>query len=286
MSRQNEQFSLSRFINLLKYDFNTNRLLYILLVPVIMIIIGVLFWSIFPSYTETIKGQNFQPSWNKDSYYPFLISGYIIFGTFIVGKSFPYFKNKQTLTTYLTLPASTLEKFLLQWVLRIIGFLVIYPIIFQLTTNLTVDLYLMVQKAKLSSIGLPMEKLPTIHKASLLSFLETSEKSYLILIVTLTISFLGVSLLFYLSTIYKQWNIIFGPLTVMALIFFIILYMMSLSNIVVADQVKFWDFKLELNYPTVFDDLPLILVSTLVIAVAASIACWIAAYFRLKEKEV
>ncbi len=59
-----------------------------------------------------------------------------IFGALYAGYSFPAFRNKENTITYLTLPASVLEKFLFEFVNRIFITLIVLPFLFWLMFNL------------------------------------------------------------------------------------------------------------------------------------------------------
>lgn len=160
MKKENEFFSLSRFVQLLTYDFNNNRIYYITTIPVAMLIMGLFFWSVFPDFPKPDYPLYSSPDWKSKNYIPLLILGYIVFGVFIVGKSFPWLRNSGSVTSYLTLPASIFEKYMVQWVIRVFLFLIIYPLAFQLTANVTADIYLNSYESFLISNNLPMDKLP------------------------------------------------------------------------------------------------------------------------------
>ncbi len=65
-----------------------------------------------------------------------LLIFFIIFGILYTGHSFPAFRNKENTITYLTLPASVFEKFLFEFINRILVMLIALPLLFWLTFNL------------------------------------------------------------------------------------------------------------------------------------------------------
>ncbi len=77
-------------------------------------------------------------AWNNltDFYY----GGFFIAGLFISGMAFSNFRNKEKTISYITLPASVLEKFISEWLLTTIVFTVGYTAIFYLF-NLLVLLF-------------------------------------------------------------------------------------------------------------------------------------------------
>ena len=67
-------------------------------------------------------------SW--DNLQSFYIAGLYIAGFFISGMAFSNFRNKEKTLSYLTLPASTLEKFISEWLLTTFVFIIGYTVIF------------------------------------------------------------------------------------------------------------------------------------------------------------
>lgn len=65
----------------------------------------------------------------------FLIGFVTVFGILYVGHSFPAFRSKESTIPYLMLPASTLEKFLFEFVVRIGLVLITLPVLFWATFN-------------------------------------------------------------------------------------------------------------------------------------------------------
>ncbi len=65
-----------------------------------------------------------------------LLIFFIIFGVLYTGHSFPSFRNKENTITYLMLPASVFEKFLFEFINRIVVMLIALPLLFWLTFNL------------------------------------------------------------------------------------------------------------------------------------------------------
>ncbi len=61
---------------------------------------------------------------------PFYYAGFIIAGIYISGMAFSSFRSKEKTISYITLPASVLEKFISEWLLTTIGFAIGYTIIF------------------------------------------------------------------------------------------------------------------------------------------------------------
>jgi hypothetical protein len=62
----------------------------------------------------------------------FYLTGYFISGIFISGMAFTNLRTKEKAMSYLSLPASTFEKYLSEWILTTFGFTILYTLIFYL----------------------------------------------------------------------------------------------------------------------------------------------------------
>ena len=82
----------------------------------------VFFMLVFPMYKSNFFAME---GWMS----VFLISGIISIGLMTAG-SFPYLRKKETITQFYMQPASILEKFAFEFLLRFVGFWVIFPLLF------------------------------------------------------------------------------------------------------------------------------------------------------------
>lgn len=60
----------------------------------------------------------------------FYVAGFVLSGLFISGMAFTSLRSKEKTMTYLSLPASTLEKFISELLITTVGFAIIYTLIF------------------------------------------------------------------------------------------------------------------------------------------------------------
>ncbi|MCF6184005.1 MAG: hypothetical protein L3J56_05160 [Bacteroidales bacterium] len=67
-------------------------------------------------------------AWSKLQIFYYI--GLFIAGFFISGSAFSNFRNKEKTMSYLTLPASSSEKFISEWLLTSIVYIIVYSIIF------------------------------------------------------------------------------------------------------------------------------------------------------------
>ncbi|WP_200979218.1 hypothetical protein [Echinicola sp. 20G] len=296
MDAQNEFFSLSRFWNLLKYDFNKYRLYYMAIIPTAMLAIGVILWISFPE-TEQPDGYyaklGFLPidsaiylsPWKKSTYTFFFFLGFILFGITIVGNSFPNLKSSRGMNTLLCLPASTFEKYFSQWLVRLFLFVVLYPIVFKISANLAVDIYLSHKAAEFNNYGVPLSMLPKIGKFELSDLLGNESHSLLSTISLFSLPLLGVSILFAGSIVFKKHNLFLGPLSVLALATAGLLLLKVLPQ----NKEDYWASDLieitpHLNF--FGTQIPLSMFFGIILTGMGSICCWLLAYFTFKKQEV
>ncbi len=89
------------------------------------------------------------------TFLPVLPAVVITFGLLHVGYSFPAFRSKEKSFGYLTLPASTLEKFLFELVTRVVLLLIILPVLYWFMFNVQGWVFeLFSRQTEFSSIGL------------------------------------------------------------------------------------------------------------------------------------
>jgi hypothetical protein len=124
----NNIFSGKRLLLLFKQNFihNTN---FLLLSTVAYI--GIIF--IVLSIAQV--GNDFQPH-NLENFQGFLIGFVTVFGILYVGHSFPAFRQKESTIHYLMTPASALEKFVFEFINRIIIPLIALPLLYWATFNM------------------------------------------------------------------------------------------------------------------------------------------------------
>src|SRR5690349_17301356 len=66
----------------------------------------------------------------------FLVGLVSLFGILYVGHSFPAFRSKESSIHYLMLPASVLEKFIFEFIIRIVLALLVLPLLYWITFNM------------------------------------------------------------------------------------------------------------------------------------------------------
>ena len=119
--KQNKYFNPGRFYRLFENDLLIHKKTYLsILIGLLIGVYGITLSGMWNRYNPIIIENFYIPN------FMFLMLGILIF----ISSSFPDMKNRVTINSYLLLPASTLEKFLVQFVTRIILLIPIAMILF------------------------------------------------------------------------------------------------------------------------------------------------------------
>lgn len=126
----NDIFNFSRFVKYAKSQLLLQRKLLLLTSSG-----GFLALFIF---TLLFLGSSF--NWREQNWTAlFMTSGFII-AALITGNAFPFLRNQKACQNALMIPASTLEKFVYEFALKIVVFSILYPLLFQLMASIAVPL--------------------------------------------------------------------------------------------------------------------------------------------------
>lgn len=98
-------------------------------------------------------GNGLQPH-QFEIFQAFLITFVSVFGILYVGHSFPAFRSKESTISYLMLPASALEKFLFEFVSRILIILLMLPLLFWITFHVQGYFFTMFTEEIFKSVGI------------------------------------------------------------------------------------------------------------------------------------
>jgi hypothetical protein len=142
----NNTFSWKRFQLLFKQHFIHNaQFLWLAAVAYVGVIFIVL---------SIVQVGNDFKSHNLESFQGFMIAFFIVFAMLYVGHSFPAFRSKESTIPYLMIPASSFEKFLFEFVIRIILILVTLPLLYWITFNVHGYFFAIFTEENFQSIGL------------------------------------------------------------------------------------------------------------------------------------
>lgn len=130
----NQYFSFNRFSNLYRLWWFRNHktsLLYLGVFAGISILLTIWF-----TWVATNEFRNFG-LWKPMNYIPAHVFVFIALGIFYSGAAFPGFRSKEKTFEYLLVPSTTFEKFLFEWINRVVVYVVFFPLIFSLLVNTT-----------------------------------------------------------------------------------------------------------------------------------------------------
>lgn len=132
----NQYFSFNRFFNLYKLWWFRNHKTALLYLGVLCgLSILIITWVVW----VTTDSFNHFEGFRRDEYMPLQVLAFVALGIFYSGASFPGFRSKEKTFEYLLLPSTILEKFLFEWINRVLIFVVIFPPLLSLLTNLTTN---------------------------------------------------------------------------------------------------------------------------------------------------
>ncbi|MFI1744423.1 hypothetical protein [Thalassobellus sediminis] len=125
-------FNIKRFNNTFRHDLKLHAKTYLSFC--IGLFLGLIFIDLFfiSSSYKNFRVNDYLPLF----YFTFFI-GLII----VVGTSFPLLRNKKSAISYLMLPASVFEKFLIQFVIRILCFIILFIPLFWLDFKIAGSIY-------------------------------------------------------------------------------------------------------------------------------------------------
>lgn len=269
--------SLHRVKNLIRYEWALDKRFYLLgTLGIFMIAFG----GFLSIWFSNISGY----VWTTSNYFSVFWGGFVFLSVFGVSQSFIDLREKKSSIRYLTLPASTMEKYLSQVILRLIYPLFVYPIVFSLAANLSVDIYYFIQHQILEKTALP-----EISKAGIFylywntssSFDEVGTWLTLGMIVTIPM------LIFMGGIIFGKWSFIGMPIAIIlfAGLMFGSYYAISwLLNPVISSSGR--DYGIPIGNPEVFEGVPLFILVCLILIWSTVFLPFFVTYLKLKEREV
>jgi hypothetical protein len=129
--KTNQIFSIKRFGKYASCSFISNYRQSVLFW-------GALTFTIIAISLFIMKGVH--SNWNNEGWQPVFLSGFFIGGALYTGFAFPAFRSKERTQTELLIPVSTLERLLYEFLVKVIAFISLYPIIFYISSSLAVGI--------------------------------------------------------------------------------------------------------------------------------------------------
>ena len=263
--KQNKYFSLKRFSRLLRNDLLINQKIYLFTLAGI----GIAIYAI--SYFLMRVNHGFH---RTNEYIPLLMFYLMGIGV-VIGTSFPALSNQIKTSNYLLSPGSTLEKILVQFVIRIVLFVPLALIIFWIGTHLA--------KATLVpdlERGFDPARIADYHFKDLFQYIQGFRDQ---LIVVLSI-FSTASVLFAGSVYFKRFALIKTLIVSGATVFLVVCSFVLFSHILFPSSTHGFDVA-EIDYK-INNNLYNIQLAVYLLGGLSWIFFLPLAYFKLKEKEV
>ncbi|RED47891.1 hypothetical protein [Seonamhaeicola aphaedonensis] len=127
-------FNLNRFYKYFKYDLTLNGKTYALA------LLG-LFVVLFIVDVFTLSTASSRVNFNRNYYTPIFIFFLVLTGVVSAGTSFSALRSSKTSIHYLLIPVSNFEKFIVQFLIRIMGFVLLFLPLYWLTFKLAYGFY-------------------------------------------------------------------------------------------------------------------------------------------------
>jgi hypothetical protein len=286
------QINGTNISNLIRYEWMNRWKLYLAVGLNVFLSLIFFFLYIFYSNYQTTAllskyiisdGKNI--AWEAGNYQGIFFVGIFILAIFATGQSFLDLREKKAARQYLLLPASHLEKYLVQFLGRFLLPLMIYPILFWLASVLSVGI------VKLSILLLFENKAIDFPEA--VQFFQLfslpSEQPTIVYWILWGIFLLIPSLMFLGGIIFGKLNFVLMPLSVllfsglMALSFLGLSWILQLDSIILGEQMKFE--VLNFDKPEIFPGIPLLLLVIIALFWIAIFLSYVVSYYRLTEKE-
>lgn len=269
--------SSRRMVNLLRYEWAIDKRSYIIGTLGIFIISFVVFLTIWFNNIEGFV-------WRTGDYSSIFFGGFIFLSFFGVSQGFIELREKKTAIRYLTLPAGTMEKYLTQVILRLVYPLFVYPIIFSLGANLSVDFYYFIQHHILEKTALP-----EISKAGIFYLYWNLDASFNEIGTWLVIGIMvSIPMLMFLGgMLFGKWGFIAMPSVIGLFIALMFGSFFGLSWLVGASAFGAGgNYAIRINNPEVFEGVPLFIFACLILIWTAVFLPFFVTYLKLKEREV
>ena len=270
-----QHFSFKRFYNYLKFDLLLNGKKYLGFIAVLWIVLFLLdFFLINTASIIKLNETGIRIKYFRlDTYQPTFLVTLILSLILVVGSSFPALRKKDSTINFLFVPVSLLEKYLVQFVFRILIFSVIYIVLFWLDFKFATFVYNLFEWKNQTEV--PSFELLNLFKKNI----PLLDRKIIVLSIFSIASLLFASSTFFNKNALLKTILTLGVLGLITYLFSVLLSHVFLPNQVQGFNVTVFDRKLSNNLNT-------IQILVYVIGVFSSLFFLPLAYFKLKEKEV
>lgn len=270
-----QHFDFNRFYKLLKFDITFNTKKYLIFIGVLIIVLFILdlFFIESVSTFKVLENNDREYFYRKSEYKSLFLVTFLIALFLVVSSSFPAFRKKESTSAYLLLPASALEKFLVQFIIRILLFSIVFIVVFWADFKLASIAYNLFDFKK--DILLPNFALFDLFH----------NKMKLLDKVAIVLSILSFASYLLLNAVHFRKNVILKTIVLFG-VFVLIVFLVNviLSHLFLPNEVYGFDMRVYHRY--LENGLRSDQLYTYIIGVFSSLFLLPLTYFKLKEKQV
>ena len=281
MNPSSSNFSISKVALLLRYDWGVNKVLYGILLLASLAILILLYQVILYSNhgyltmeTGYVQGLFF--------------AGFFILCMIWTGQSFWSLRTPRSSKSYLLLPASLLEKYFSELVIKVFGLIVIYPLVFWIGSNVGLGLFRLLGPLTFSSIQTEYIAFVTLTEIWIIEDFGNQ------LIVT---KFIVVGLLVLIPSLMWVGSLIFGKFNLLGIpLILVITYLILtgtslglsalMSPLILNRDSQESAEMLKFDQPEILAETPLLILMSAIWIWMAVLLSYVVGYFKLSEKQV
>ena len=209
-------------------------------------------------------------NWSANHWFPFLTFVVPVAGLLYVGSAFPDLRSREKTIGFLMTPASSFEKFLYEFIERIVFFCVLFPILLYAVGNLTLRMIWVIKNAM--NIPFSAESLFYGHFFEKVAIEEAQHLLVLGVFSALSLAFAG-------ATVFRKLPLVKTIIFVCMLLFSIVGYFVLIFERMHLNRPWLEPYLENLGEQKIFT-LFAILLGVFILTILSF------AYFKLKEKEV
>lgn len=281
MRSSSNSLSPTRMSYLMRYDWEINKRLYALSIAAVIALVVILYLVILHS---TDGGLTLESGFAQGLFF----TGFFGLCLLWTGNSFWSLRSNTKAKSYLLLPATNLEKYLSELLIKVVGLLVIYPFVFWIGSNLGIRLFQIFGPMSIADL-----ELKYLGMLSFTEFWIIKDLGSQLTIVKLTVIgliFIIPSLMWVGSLIFEKYNLLGMPLALF--IVYLVLagtslglsWMMNPATVTkngrpTVEMLKF-------DRPEIFAETPLLLLMSAIWIWLAILLSYVVGYVKLTEKQV
>ncbi len=268
----NSFFSFKRFARLLRYDIATNYKFYGLFLGGIAI---VLLFGLFLNMYNIVEYKEYE----FRNYFPWLFALVIGVGVLSVSTAFPATKNKVALAGYLMLPASIFEKYLVQFMVRVVFLIPILLLIFWIDAQIARKMVQLVWEEPI--LGFNAFSYSIFYQKVVNPIWEVKGLWYLLIVGIVSL----IGFLFCMATFFNRYKV-FKVMIAYSVVGFLFLLSLSIfSHLFFPEETKYFlDVRIHTYFVT--KEWVNIAIFFTVLLTVLPFLLFPIGYFKLKEKEV